>query len=188
MNVENSNNKNNKNSTDVIGVISAIAGLATAATPLLINAIDNAKNNLSEKNSEEKVKVPELYHKGFPIDLEQAVKMLEDCGLKSSTSKLTVKDASPRYKDCFDSQVIDSNPKQGTLIKIGSTVCLRYIPGEVVAESQRLFDEIQQSKIEAKERAKENFTETMRKTKQGVIKIFNRKNKDETMEESVSNE
>lgn len=188
MNVGNSNNKNNENSTDVIGVISAIAGLATAVTPLLINAIDSAKNNLSEKTSEEKVKVPEMYHKGFPIDLKQAIKMLEDSGLKCSTSELTVKDANPRYKDCFDSQVIDSSPKQGSLIKIGSTVCLRYIPGEVVEESQRMFDKIQQSKAEARERVKENFTETVKKTKRGVTKIFNRKNRDNLIEEDVSNE
>ena len=32
-----------KSSTDVIGVISALAGLATAATPLVANAINNAK-------------------------------------------------------------------------------------------------------------------------------------------------
>ena len=117
----NNTNKNNKGSTDVIGVISALAGLATAATPLVANAINNAKNKSSEK-TEEKIKIPELYHKGFPIDLEQAVRMLEDCGLKSSTSKLTIKEANPRYKDCFDSQVIGSNPKQGTVVKIGSTV------------------------------------------------------------------
>lgn len=127
----NNTNKNNKGSTDVIGVISALAGLATAATPLVANAINNAKNKSSEK-TEEKIKIPELYHKGFPIDLEQAVRMLEDCGLKSSTSKLTIKEANPRYKDCFDSQVIGSNPKQGTVVKIGSTVCLRYIPDEVL--------------------------------------------------------
>ena len=114
----NNTNKNNKGSTDVIGVISALAGLATAATPLVANAINNAKNKSSEK-TEEKIKIPELYHKGFPIDLEQAVRMLEDCGLKSSTSKLTIKEANPRYKDCFDSQVIGSNPKQGTVVKIG---------------------------------------------------------------------
>ena len=78
----NTTNKNNKSSTDVIGVISALAGLATAATPLVANAINNAKSKSSDK-AEEKIKIPELYHKGFPIDLEQAVRILEDCGLKS---------------------------------------------------------------------------------------------------------
>lgn len=183
----NNTNKNNKNPTDVIGVISALAGLATAATPLVVNAINNAKSKSSEK-SEEKIKIPELYHKGFPIDLEQAVRMLEDCGLKSSTSKLTMKEANPRYRDCFDSQVIGSNPKQGTIVKIGSTVCLRYIPEEVIAESQRLFDDMQRTKAEAKERTKEKFYLAVQKTKQGTVKIFKRSNKVESIEEDMSNE
>ena len=183
----NNTNKNNKNPTDVIGVISALAGLATAATPLVVNAINNAKSKSSEK-SEEKIKIPELYHKGFPIDLSQAVKILEDCGLKSSTSKLTVKEANPRYRDCFDSQVIGSNPKQGTLVRIGSTVCLRYIPEEVILESQKIFDEMQRSKIEAKERTRENFSVAVKKTKRGVGKIFKRGNKVESIKEDVSDE
>lgn len=45
----NTTNKNNKSSTDVIGVISALAGLATAATPLVANAINNAKSKSSDK-------------------------------------------------------------------------------------------------------------------------------------------
>lgn len=183
----NTTNKNNKSSTDVIGVISALAGLATAATPLVANAINNAKSKSSDK-AEEKIKIPELYHKGFPIDLEQAVRILEDCGLKSSTSKLTIKEANPRYRDCFDSQVIGSNPKQGTIVKIGSTVCLRYIPEEVIAESQRLFDEMQRSKAEAKERTKEKFSVAVQKTKQGAVKMFKRSNKVESIEEEVSDE
>lgn len=170
----NNTNKNNKGSTDVIGVISALAGLATAATPLVANAISNAKSKSSEK-AEEKIKIPELYHKGFPIDLKQAIKMLDDCGLKSSTSKLTIKEANPRYKDCFDSQVIGSNPKQGAVVKIGSTVCLRYIPDEVIIESQKIFDELQRNKKEAKERTRENFSVAVQKTKRGVTKILKKR-------------
>ena len=183
----NNTNKNNKNSTDAIGVISALAGLATAATPLVVNAINNAKSKSSDK-TEEKIKIPELYRKGFPIDLHQAVKILEDCGLKSFTSKLTIKEANPRYKDCFDLQVISSNPKQGTLVKIGSTVCLRYIPEEVIAESQKLFDEMQRNKMETKERTKEKISVVVQKTKQGAVKIFKRSNKVESIEEEVSDE
>ena len=176
------NNTNNKGSTDVIGVISALAGLATAATPLVANAINNAKNKSSEK-TEEKIKIPELYHKGFPIDLEQAVRMLEDCGLKSSTSKLTIKEANPRYKDCFDSQV-----KQGTVVKIGSTVCLRYIPDEVIIESQKIFDELQRNKKESKERTRENLSVVAKRTKQSVTKIFKRNNKEKIIGEDMPNE
>ena len=84
--------------------------------------------------------------------------------------------------------MIGSNPKQGTLVKIGSTVCLRYIPEEVIAESQRLFDEMQRTKAEAKERTKEKFSVAVQKTKQGAVKIFKRSSKVESIEEEVSDE
>lgn len=186
-------NKKNGNLTNTASVISALAGLATAATPLVTKAIENARDKSSEK-IEEKVKVPELYHKGFPIDLDQAIKILEDCGLKTSKSKLTLKEAKPQYKDCFGSQVIDSNPKQGSVVKVGSTVCLRYIPDEVITESQKIFDEIERSKIEAKEkkaadklarkeRTRESVSGAVDKARQGVGKIFKRDSKGKIIEE-----
>lgn len=180
-------NKTNKNLSNATNVISALAGLAAAATPLVNNAIENAKNKSSER-SEEKVKIPELYSKGFPIDLDQAIKILEDCGLKVSKSKLTLRDAKPLYKDCFDLQVINSNPKQGSVVKVGSTVCLRYISDDVIAESQKIFDEKERVKSETKERKvaerterKEHTRETISsvadKAKSGMGKVFKRNSK-----------
>ena len=177
----------NKNLNGITGMIAAVGTVATVVTPLIEKAIDKAGKQSDEKVVE-KVKVPELYHKGFPIDLEQAVKLLDDCGLKCSKSKMTVKEANPKYKDCFNLQVIDSNPKQGAMVKIGSTVCLKCISEEVVVESQKLFDEIERSRAEAKEkkeaerlerkeRAKENVSEAMNKTRRGVEKIIQTKSK-----------
>lgn len=195
-----SNNKGgNKNLSGIAGIITAVGTVATVVTPLVEKAIDSAGNQPKEK-ADEKVKVPELYHKGFPIDLEQAIKILEDCGLKASKSKLTLKEAKPQYKDCFGSQVIDSNPKQGSTVKVGSTVCLRYIPDEVIMESQKMFDEIERSKIEAKEkkeadrlerkeRTKESVITAVDKARQGVGKIFKRESKEQNIEEGeTSNE
>ena len=73
-------------------------------------------------------------------------------------------------------------------MKVGSTVCLRYIPDEVVIESQKIFDEIERSKIEAKEkkaadklerkeRNRENVAGAVDKARQGVGKIFKRDGK-----------
>ncbi len=70
----------------------------------------------------------------------------------------------------------------------GATVCLRYIPEEVIVESQRLFDETQRVKEEARERTKEKFSVAVQKTKQGAVKIFKRSNKVESIEEEVSDE
>ena len=179
-----SNNKGNRNLNGIAGIITAIGTVVTVATPLIEKAIDSAGTETKVK-VEDKVKIPELYRKGFPIDLEQAIKILEDCGLKSSTvsstSRLTLRESNPKYKDCFDSQVIDSNPKQGTTVKIGSTICLRYIPNEVIVESQRLFDEMEHTKVEAREKKeikKLERRETIDKAAQGVRKIFKRNSKD----------
>lgn len=189
----NSNKGGNKNLSGIAGIITAVGTVATVVTPLVEKAIDNVGSQPKEKVNE-KVKVPELYHKGFPIDLDQAIKILEDCGLKASKSKLTLKEAKPQYKDCFGSQVIDSNPKQGSAVKVGSTVCLRYIPDEVVVESQKMFDEIERSKIEAKEkkaadklerkeRTRENVVGAVDKARLGVGKIFKRDSKEKIIEE-----
>ena len=78
--------------------------------------------------------------------------MLTERGLKVSKSKLRMKEADPKYRDYEDTQVIDSNPKQGAKVKIGTTVCLRYITAEVIEESQKkIFDDGVRIKQEAKE-------------------------------------
>ena len=73
--------KSNKNISGVIGAIGAVGGLITAVTPLVEKAIDNAQNKPTEK-IDTKVIIPELYRKGFPIDLEQAEELLTERGFK----------------------------------------------------------------------------------------------------------
>ena len=174
--------KSNKNISGVIGAIGAVGGLITAVTPLVEKAIDNAQNKPTEK-MDTKVIIPELYRKGFPIDLEQAEELLMERGLKFSKSKLRMKEADPKYRDYEDMQVIDSNPKQGTKVKIGTTVCLRYITAEVIEESQKIFDDSVRIKQEAaekqekKERLKESVSETIDSAKSGLGKIFKKDQK-----------
>lgn len=168
--------KSNKNIAGIIGAIGAVGGLINAATPLVEKAIDNNQNS-------SKVIIPELYRKGFPIDLAQAEELLTERGLKVSKSKLRMKEADSKYRDYEDTQVIDSNPKQGAKVKIGTTVCLRYITADVIEESQRIFDDGIRIKQEAKEqkaterrekkeRLKESVSETMDSAKSGFGKIF----------------
>lgn len=179
--------KSNKNISGVIGAIGAVGGLITAVTPLVEKAIDNAQNKPTEK-IDTKVIIPELYRKGFPIDLKQAEELLTERGLKVSKSKLRMKEADPKYRDYEDTQVIDSNPKQGVKVKIGTTVCLRYITAEVIEESQKIFDDSVRIKQEAKEqkaaekqekkeRLKESVSETMDSAKSGLEKIFKKDRK-----------
>ena len=178
--------KSNKNITGIIGAIGAAGALINAATPLVEKAIDNAQNKPEKIDT--KVVIPELYRKGFPINLEQAEELLTECELKVSKSKLRLKEADSKYRKCEDTQIIDSSPKQGTKVKIGTTVCLRYITAEVIEESQRIFDndirikrEVKEKKTaerkEQKERLKESVSETMDSAKSSLGKIFKKDRK-----------
>lgn len=184
--------KSNKNISGVIGAIGAVGGLITAITPLVEKAIDNAQNNSVEKK-DAKVDIPELYRKGFPIDLEQAEELLTERGLKVSKSKIRMSEADPKYRHCEDTKVIDSNPKQGVRVKVGTTVCLRYITAEVIEESQKIFDDnirIKQEakeqkaieKQEKKERLKEGVSETVNSAKSEIGKIFKKERKNAEIE------
>ena len=184
--------KSNKNISGVIGAIGAVGGLITAITPLVEKAIDNAQNNSVEKK-DAKVDIPELYRKGFPIDLEQAEELLTERGLKVSKSKIRMSEADPKYRHCEDTQVIDSNPKHGVRVKVGTTVCLRYITAEVIEESQKIFDDnirIKQEakeqkaieKQEKKERLKEGVSETVNSAKSEIGKIFKKERKNAEIE------
>lgn len=184
--------KSNKNISGVIGAIGAVGGLITAITPLVEKAIDNAQNNPVEKK-DAKVDIPELYRKGFPIDLEQAEELLTERGLKVFKSKIRMSEADPKYRHYEDTQVIDSNPKQGVRVKVGTTVCLRYITAEVIEESQKIFDDSIRIKQEAKEqkaiekqekkeRLKEGVSETVNSAKSEIGKIFKKERKNAEIE------
>ena len=99
-----------------------------------------------------------------------------------------MKEADPKYRDYEDTQVIDSNPKQGTKVKTGTIVCLRYITADVIKESQKIFDDGIRIKQEAKdqkaaerqekkERLKASVSETMDSAKSGLGKIFKKDQK-----------
>lgn len=144
-----SNNKSNKNYAGVLGAIGAVAGLVQAASPMVEKAMDKSKDK-SDK-TDIKVIIPDLYRKDFPIDLDQAKILLSDSGLKYSESKMVVKDADKKYKDCFNFQVIASSPKQGTSVNQGTTVYLKYITQEVIDASIKIFEDEEKAKAELKE-------------------------------------
>lgn len=120
--------------------------------------------------------------------MAQAKELLTERGLKVAKSKLRMKEADPKYRDYEDTQVVDSNPRQGATVKVGTTVCLRYITADVIEESQKIFDDSIRIKQEAKERKaaemqekkerlKESVSKTMDSTKSGLGKMFKKDRK-----------
>lgn len=113
---------------------------------------------------ENKVRVPNLNKKGFPITVDDAEKRLKKCGLEICKIPLTIQNAESKYRNCRVDEVISSSKKQGTLVDVGDTIDVRYIPEEVIRESQRIFEESELKKQDRKDRTTNTF-------KRGVNKI-----------------
>lgn len=167
-----------------------IAAIA-AVLPLVKPLVEAGREYIDKAVEERKklVSVPELYSKGYPITVEQAVEMLESCGLKATLVKTSSPDI--RYRDYFDSQVASSNPKAKQKVERGTNVMVKYVTQEVIEQSQRLFDNSEKCKTEKalekamrsserKEKARHTMSNMLDTVKQGTSKVSNaiRKKKD----------
>lgn len=134
------------------GTGNVAAGVAVIASlvPLVKPAIETVREYTDKAIEERKklVAVPELYSKEYPLSVEQAVELLESCGLKATLVKMSVTDADARYRQCFDSQVVKSHPKAKQKVERGTGVLLKYITQEVINESQRMFELAEKRKEE----------------------------------------
>lgn len=124
-----------------------------ALVPVVLHAATKIIDGIEvrKENMEDKVTIPDLYLKDYPITVEQAKILLDDCGLKYSESPMTIKDANKKYRHCFDGQMISSRPKQGTSVKPDAIIYLKYITQEVIDASQKIFDEEEKAKADLKE-------------------------------------
>lgn len=158
----------------IIGAAGAAIGVIEPLVDMAGKIVDKAHEHQKEPQNDGMVKVPQLYSKEFPIALEQAIELLENCGLKYLPIAVTIKEAEPRFKDCFNHQIIFSNPRQGSSVKVGDIICLKYATDEVINESQRLFDEEQQFKEEASRKKKAAKLKRAQQREQAVVNIANK--------------
>ncbi len=182
-----SNNKNsNKNVSGIAAGISMVASVLPLVKPAIVAVRDYADKSIEERKK--LIAVPELYSKEYPLTIEQAVAILESCGLKATRVKSAISDADIKYRACFDTQVIKSHPKAKQKVERGTSVLVKYVTQEVIDESQRLYElsekykaEMQESKLikqtERKEKTKQVLTDVVDTTKRGVqnIPIFKKK-------------
>lgn len=183
-----------KSSNKNVGGIAAGITMAASVLPLVKPVID-AVRDYADKSIEERKKlvaVPELYSKEYPLTIEQAVAILESCGLKATLIKAAVSDADIKYRTCFDTQVIKSHPKAKQKVERGTSILVKYVTQEVIDESQRLYElsekhkaEVQEAKLikqaERKEKTKQAMTDAVDTAKRGIQKIpvFKKKEKEE---------
>ena len=159
-----------KSSNKNVGGIAAGITMAASVLPLVKPAID-AVRDYADKSIEERKKliaVPELYSKEYPLTIEQAVAILESCGLKATLVKAAISDADIKYRTCFDTQVIKSHPKAKQKVERGTSVLVKYVTQEVIDESQRLYELSEKQKAKAQEAKLIKQTERKEKTKQVV--------------------
>lgn len=177
------------------GVLFAIGGIVYKITePYIrdfINAIVKSMTKQIQKSKDGTITIPNLYQPDFPLDVDIVVSLLEEQNFKVATSKLQMKDANAKYKDCINNQVVGTNPRHGKKVEVGSIITVRYISQDVIDASQKMFNDKEKNKSEKKEikniqkqehkeQRKEKFSYIVNKTKtmaNGILK--KERNKDE---------
>lgn len=187
--------KPKKPNGNIGGTLGLVAGIVGAVTPLAVELIDRIPKKEELGPSEELIFMPELCSKKFPLKLDEAKELLESRGLKALSIEVRLRDACVKYKDCFELQVVGSDRKPNSKLKLGDTVIVQYVTQEVINESRRIFEEAEQQKAALKqeravkraeqmERAKVVAGDTAAKAKAGVEKMFRRGKKKELGKEN----
>lgn len=187
-----------KYKANVGGKLGAAAGVAAVLAPIIKDVLVAVPVKPAVA-PEDCVVMPDLCSKKVPLKLTEAVTLLEGRGLKALPIEVRVNEASTKYKDCFESQVISSEPKAGTKLKIGETVVVQYVTAELIDESQKIFLEMKRQKEELKgeramkraeqiDRAKIAVGGAVNKAKIGVEKMARCKGTKQKNEEGVSYE
>lgn len=151
-----------KKTTNNTGGLATGIALATAILPLVKPAIDTVTDYAGKAIEERKklIAVPELYLKGYPLTAEQAIEVLNSCGLKATIIETPLSDANPKLRNCFDGQVVGSEPKAKHKVEPGRTISVKCITQKVIEESQRLYEESEIRKAEAKARRDERIEQS----------------------------
>lgn len=187
--------KPKKPNGNIGGTLGLVAGIVGAVTPLAVELIDRIPKKEELGPSEELIFMPELCSKKFPLKLDEAKELLESRGLKALSIEVRLRDACVKYKDCFELQVVGSDRKPNSKLKLGDTVIVQYVTQEVINESRRIFEEAAQQKAALKqeravkraeqmERAKVVAGDTAAKAKAGVEKMIRRGKKKELGKEN----
>lgn len=132
-----------------------------------VNAVQDHMSKVAEEQRR-LITVPDLCVKGYPLTIEQATEQLNGCDLNATLVVASIKDANPKYRTCFPSQVIGSHPKANQKVEPGSYIKVKYITQEVIDESQRLFEKAEKEKEKKQYDRAEKLSEQKEKAKQAA--------------------
>ena len=124
------------------------------------------------------VEVPELYDEDYRVKLDEAKRWLEEDGLRVES---VVVQPRAEYRDYTDMEVISTNYSMKDKVKPGTRIIVKYITTEVIEESQRLYDESEQIKLEEEQQLADKKAAKVEKRQQ------NRENTVSALKKSASN-
>lgn len=183
-----------KKKIEAKGAICAIGGIifSNMIQPYIkdfVNAIVNKLDYQIKNSKDGKITIPDMCQPDFPLDVETVVSLLEDKKFITATVPLRLKDASSKYKDCINNQVVETSPKQGKRVELESIIKVRYITQDVIDASIKIFEDEEKAKSEHKEkkeiekqehkdRRKEKVSEIVDKTKITINHVFKKGDSD----------
>ena len=163
--------KKSKSGGNAAGVLGMAIGLLSAAAPIITTIVDKIPTETNgKKESELLVAVPDICMKGFPLTVEQVNEKLLSEGFKMMASEIALKDSHPKYRQCFDHQVVGYMPKGKA--KPGTMIDVRYVTQEVIDRSQAMFDEQEKKTAELKAKRVSDRQQRVERVKDGAKKIF----------------
>lgn len=137
---------------DIVAFTAAVGGLIDLGRKgyCLVKEIDGFKGIRRSK-----LRVPMIYTDGYAITKMHAETMLKSAGLTSVFIPAQLKDATPKYKDYCEFQVIDSKPKVNTKVDLETQILVKYITQEVINASKQLDEK--QRRLDAQAKLEENL-------------------------------
>lgn len=168
--------------------ITSIVGLASMAAKTTLSMVDEQRN---------KIDISGLLHDktGHHKNLSEAKECLKNKNIDILEFPIKLSEADPKFKDCFEFQVVDMYPKNR--IDPGETLHLYYVTSDVIERSKQLFDEQekqkekirsekQEKRLERKERINKKVSNVVDTTQREIKKVsdaFSRKKEEDIEQE-----
>lgn len=161
--------------------ISAVVGLVSTAATFIVEMADKR---------ERKIDISACSTTKHPMTIGEVKEYLEKAEVKAVYIPIKLSEADPKYRDCFEMQVVDITPS--SKITLSDIPQVYYVTREVIDKSQQLFKESEQQRmmteiekqkkqLERKEKTKQVVSDVADTVKRGVGKIpsvLHKKNND----------
>lgn len=160
----------------IYGIIKGVQAVATlVGVPELIKlgtaiaekGLEAGITGQARKDAEKRsmVEVPEIHSADYHLKLEDAKRWLEEDGLRAEP---VLARPNINFRGCVDGEVVASNYKAKQRVKPGTRIIVKYVTTEVIEESQRMYDEIQQKKQAQKDKNKQRVNDMVAGVQQGI--------------------